>query len=122
MPRFGELEAAIMDVVWTAGHPLRVREVLEVLQRQRPLAYTTVQTVMEILRRKGWLSRERDGKAHRYAATRSREDYVAELMNEALAMAGDRTATLLRFFQGMDPDEVTQLRRALDAAHREETP
>jgi predicted transcriptional regulator len=49
--RFGDLEAAIMDVVWGAEAPVRVREVSEQLNRVRPLAFNTVQTVMENLYR-----------------------------------------------------------------------
>ena len=59
MARFGDLEAAIMDVVWTAGAPVRVRAVSEQLNRDRPLAFNTVQTVMENLYRKGWLGRHK---------------------------------------------------------------
>ena len=58
MARFGDLEAAIMDVMWAAGRPLRVREVADELNRNRPLAFNTVQTVMENLFRKGWLNRQ----------------------------------------------------------------
>jgi predicted transcriptional regulator len=58
MARFGDLEAAIMDVVWAAAAPVRVREVAEQLNRDRPLAFNTVQTVMENLyrcsRRRSW--------------------------------------------------------------------
>ena len=64
MARFGDLEAAIMDVVWAAGVPVRVREVSEQLNRERPLAFNTVQTVMENLYRKGWLGRRKDGRAY----------------------------------------------------------
>jgi hypothetical protein len=39
MARFGDLEAAIMDVVWAAGAPVRVREVSEQLNHDRPLAF-----------------------------------------------------------------------------------
>src|SRR5438034_5303917 len=69
MARFGDLEAAIMDVVWAAGVPVRVREVSEQLNRDRPLAFNTVQTVMENLYRKGWLERHKDGRAYRYVAS-----------------------------------------------------
>jgi hypothetical protein len=55
MRGFGELEQAIMDEVWAAEEPLPVREVRERLRPERELAYNTVQTVMEILYRKGWL-------------------------------------------------------------------
>jgi len=116
MSRFGDLEAAIMDVIWAADRPLRVREVASKLHRQRPLAFNTVQTVLENLYRKGWLSRSRDGRAYCYVTLRSREEYVAGLLGEALAAARDPAATLVRLVEDLDQDEVAQLRAALDAA------
>ena len=47
MARFGDLEAAIMDAMWAAAGPLRVREVADELNRDRPLAFNTVQTVID---------------------------------------------------------------------------
>ena len=41
---------------------MRVREVSERLNQDRPLAFNTVQTVMENLYRKGWLNRHKDGR------------------------------------------------------------
>ncbi|MFE1984883.1 BlaI/MecI/CopY family transcriptional regulator [Streptomyces mirabilis] len=116
MTRFGELEAAIMDAVWAAGKPLRVREVLERLDRDPEPAYNTVHTVTEILYRKGWLAKEKDGRAYKYGATQSREEYVAGLMGEALSVADDRTATLARFVQQMQPGEAEELHRLLGQA------
>ncbi|QOV38542.1 BlaI/MecI/CopY family transcriptional regulator [Streptomyces ferrugineus] len=117
MRSFGELEQAIMDVVWAEGTPLTVREVLEHLNRERPqpLAYNTVQTVMDILRRKGWLDRAKDGRAFRYRATKSREEYAASLIDQVWATGADRTATLVRLFDDMDEAEVAELRAALAA-------
>src|ERR1700738_2362434 len=102
MARFGDLEAAIMDVVWAAGTPVRVREVCEQLNHDRPLAFNTVQTVMENLYRKGWLNRHKDGRAYWYESVRSREDYVAQLMAEALSVADDPAATLVRLVGNME--------------------
>lgn len=116
MRGFGELEAAIMDIVWSSDDPLAVRDVLERLRAERSLAYTTVQTVMDILHRKGWLSRQKDGRAYRYQPTATREDYAAGLMTEVLAATSDRTAALVRLFERMDPAEVAELRSALDEA------
>jgi predicted transcriptional regulator len=116
MSRFGDLEAAIMDVMWAAERPLRVREVADELNRGRPLAFNTVQTVMEILFRKGWLNRRKDGRAYWYVSAASREDYVARLLGEALAVARDPAATLMRLVEDLDPAEVAQLRAALAAA------
>ena len=116
MARFGDLEAAIMDVIWAAGTPLRVREVAEQLNRDRPLAFNTVQTVMEILYRKGWLSRSKDGRAYLYIAGRTRDEYAAGLLAEALSAAEDPAATLVHLVSDLEPGEAARLRAALDAA------
>src|SRR6266566_855082 len=73
---FGELEAAIMARVWLAGRPVLVREIWAGLRPEREPAFNTVQTVMETLYRKGWLAREKHGRAYRYWARVSREDYT----------------------------------------------
>jgi predicted transcriptional regulator len=122
MARFGDLEAAIMDVMWAASGPLRVREVADELNRARPLAFNTVQTVMENLFRKGWLNRQKSGRAYWYVTVRSREDYVAGLLGEALAVAQDPAATLVRLVEDLEPREIAQLRVALDAAAERESP
>lgn len=122
MARFGDLEAAIMDVVWAADSPVRVRGVSDQLNRDRPLAFNTVQTVMENLYHKGWLARHKDGRAYWYESVWSRDDYVALLLNEVLSIAPDPAATLVRLVGGMEPEEIASLRAALDAATGEETP
>jgi predicted transcriptional regulator len=113
---FGYLEAAIMDRIWSAGHPLLVREVHRELGQER--AYNTVLTVTEILFRKGWLTRERDGRAYRYQATVSREEYAAGLMGEALAASTDPAATLRHFARQIDPADAEELRQALEQARQ----
>ena len=116
MARFGDLEAAIMDVVWAGQAPVRVREVSDQLNRHRPLAFNTVQTVMENLYRKGWLERRKDGRAYRYVARQSRDDYAAGLLSEALSAAEDPAAALVRLAGDLEPSEAARLRAALDAA------
>ena len=122
MARFGDLEAAIMDVVWSAGTPVRVREVSEQLNHDRPLAFNTVQTVMENLYRKGWLNRHKDGRAYWYEPVRSRDDYVAQLVTKALSVAADPAAALVRLVGAMEPGEIASLRAALDAAIEKDGP
>jgi predicted transcriptional regulator len=121
MPRFGDLEAAIMDRMWAAEAPLRVRDVVEDLRREREIAYNTVQTVMEILFRKGWLNRQKDGRLYRYWATSAREEYTVSLIEEALGTTPDRTAALARFVEQMDANEADDLRRLLAAAKNGKT-
>jgi predicted transcriptional regulator len=66
MQGLGELEAAVMDVLWRAERPTKVRDVLERLDTGKPLAYTTVLTVLDNLHRKGWVQRELHGRAYHY--------------------------------------------------------
>jgi predicted transcriptional regulator len=119
MRRFGELEAVIMDRLWERGRPALVREILDELRGDRTLAYTTVMTVMDNLYRKGWLRRERDGRAWRYEPTGSRSGYTAALMNEALETSADRRRALAHFALQMSPHDAAVLRDALDQALRE---
>lgn len=116
MRSFGELEAAIMDVVWEAADAVTVRDVLDALRDTRDPAYTTVQTVMDILRNKGWLEREKDGRAYRYRPTASRQEYTARLIGDVLAETPDRAGVLAKFVTELEPDEVDELRKALRRA------
>jgi predicted transcriptional regulator len=116
---FGELEAAIMDRVWSAVRPVLVREIHDALRPDREPAYNTVLTVVEILYRKGWLAREKDGRAYRYHATASREEYTAGLMEEAFEASTDRVATLRSFVQRIDPADAAELAAMLDQARRD---
>jgi predicted transcriptional regulator len=107
---FGDLEAVIMHLVWDHGSPVTVRDLFEELRQERAIAYTTVMSTMDNLHRKGWLDRVKEGKAYRYAATASREEYSARLMREALAGGGDTEAVLNHFIAEMDGDESEVLR------------
>jgi predicted transcriptional regulator len=118
MRQFGELEAVIMDRLWDWGRPASVREMVDDLHEDRPLAYTTVMTVMDNLYRKGWLRRHRDGRAWRYEPTGSRSGYTAALMNDALATSTDRRTALAHFVLQMSPHDAELLQQALDQARR----
>ena len=112
--RLGELERAIMDVLWEAAEPLSVREVSGLLT-DRDLAHTTVMTVLDRLAKKGFARRERNGRAWHYRAAESREAYVTELMLSALDQTGDRQAALARFARSVSGTEAQALLRALGA-------
>ena len=116
MHQFGELEAVIMDRLWALGRPALVREVADGLRPDRPPAYTTVMTVMENLYHKGWLRRERDGRAWQYTPTRSRSDYTAALMREALDANPDRRTALAHFVLQLSAHDAALLQQALDQA------
>jgi predicted transcriptional regulator len=109
-----------MDRLWGWDHAATVREMLDDLAQERRLAYTTVMTVMDNLYRKGWLTRDLDGKAYRYRPVSSRQEYSAELMRQVLAGSGDEVATLLRFVDRMTDQEVIAVRDALQDRHRKD--
>lgn len=115
MRTFGELEERIMVAVWARSTPVTVRDIVDDLAATRPAAYTTVITVVERLRAKGWLRRERDGRSYLYYPTRSRHEYVADLMGSVLDESDDRSAALLSFAGQLDADDAVSLRLALDA-------
>ncbi|HLJ99306.1 MAG TPA: BlaI/MecI/CopY family transcriptional regulator [Streptosporangiaceae bacterium] len=110
MRGFGELESVIMELVWDRSGQVTVREIFEQMQRDRTIAYTTVMSTMDNLHRKGWLDRVKDGKAYRYMATASREEYSARLMREALTGGRNTEAVLAHFVAEMDSGESELLR------------
>jgi predicted transcriptional regulator len=115
---FGELEMAIMDVMWAAESPCVVREVRERLRYGRPVAYTTVMTVMDILYRKGVLQRAKHGRAWRYWPVEQREEHDARVMTEVLRSGGDEAVTMRCFLQRVSEDELDRLRSAVLEAAR----
>lgn len=121
VPRpLGDLEDAVMTRVWKWNRPVTVREVLEDLQQERSIAYTTVMTVMDNLHQKGWLRREVQGRAYRYAAVSTRAAYSAALMNEAWSASDNPAAALVAFFGMMSEEQRDALRDAMRVVQLEE--
>jgi predicted transcriptional regulator len=112
---FGELEAVIMELLWSRNEPATVREIVTELRRRREIAYTTVLTVMDNLYKKGWLRREPAGRAYRYVPVVSREQHGAQEMRQALENSGDRSVALMHFVGRMTLDEAIALREALSS-------
>ncbi|WP_131767001.1 BlaI/MecI/CopY family transcriptional regulator [Candidatus Protofrankia californiensis] len=121
MERLGDLEAEVMDQVWAARGPVAVRGVRDALHRTRPLAYTTVMTVMDRLFHKGWLVREHVGRSYQYRPALSRGEYTARMMRDVLSTTDDRGLALLHFVDTMDPAEYEALQEAL-RWHQSRTP
>jgi predicted transcriptional regulator len=79
--RITPLELEIVKVLWDAG-PANVQTVQRLLERQ--LAYTTVQTMLNVLHRKGKVSRELNDKAYFYQATVSRREVLGNAFGELI--------------------------------------
>ncbi|MFD6857887.1 BlaI/MecI/CopY family transcriptional regulator [Rhodococcus sp. NPDC060090] len=108
----GDLESAIMDVLWQSDESLRVRDVLSRLEPERSLAYTTVMTVLDNLHTKDMVKRNRLGRGYGYRATRSREETAAELLRQVLRTSGNAEQVMLHFASSATEDESRILRRA----------
>jgi predicted transcriptional regulator len=113
MRGFGELEGPVMEQLWSLGGSATVREVLERLQTSREIAYTTVLSTMDNLYRKGHLTREKLGKAHRYRAVLSQAEHSAALMRDALEAGTDSEAVLTHFVGEMNAEELRRLRAVI---------
>lgn len=97
MRNLGELESAVMEVLWRADQPMSVRAVRDQLIGHRALAYTTVMTVLDNLHRKGYVLRDKYGRAYQYRPATPRGEVLAAGMRELLDGADDTEAVLLHF-------------------------
>ncbi|GAC1377774.1 MAG: BlaI/MecI/CopY family transcriptional regulator [Pseudarthrobacter sp.] len=125
MASLGELERAVMDLLW-AGHEAATANTLRdklatttegngasAGHAGKELAVTTVLTVLSRLEKKGLVERERGTRPHRYQAVSSREEHTAELMHEVLGSAPDREAVLAQFIGSVTESEAETLRKLL---------
>ncbi|MFJ8047492.1 BlaI/MecI/CopY family transcriptional regulator [Streptomyces luteogriseus] len=110
-----------MSRVWKWNRPVTVREVLEDLQKERSIAYTTVMTVLDNLHQKGWVRREAEGRAYRYEAVSTRAAYAAALMNDAWSQSDNPAAALVAFFGMMSEEQRRSLTDAVRIVQGPET-
>ncbi len=89
MALLGELEQAVMDILWNRPDPLSVRDVHEMLAHDRDLAYTTVMTVLDRLAKKGFVVRNLDGRAWLYRPANSRATQIASEMLDLMGRLSD---------------------------------
>ena len=76
MGSLGVLERLLMDILWSAVRPLTANELRDALSdpasSAKPLATTTVLTVLSRLEKKNFVTRDRDIRPHGYSAVSSR--------------------------------------------------
>lgn len=113
MRQLGQLETVVMQQIWEWNRPVAVRQVVEQLQHDRTIAYTTVMTVLDNLHNKGFVTRHKQGRAYVYSAAMTREAHTASLMEQVLGSTTDRGAALLHFVGQMSDRELCELRAAI---------
>jgi BlaI family penicillinase repressor len=82
-PTLTPQELAIMKVVWQKDEST-VRDVYETLRETRPIAYTTVMTMMRILQEKGYLTRTTQEKAHVYRPAKPSQQVIGGMVRDFL--------------------------------------
>jgi len=83
-----------MKVVWRRDEAT-VRDVYEALRETRPVAYTTVMTMMRILQEKGYLTKVAEEKAHVYRPARPRQEVLGGMVREFLDRVFDGASDAL---------------------------
>ena len=111
----------IMNVLWARGEAT-VTEVWKTLADQRPLARTTVLTVMDRLVKKGWLKRRAQGPQHLYSAARSREatlgGLVHRLVDTVFAGSAENLVVALLDGRGVTDEEAIRIRTLIQARRK----
>ncbi|MGB6130378.1 MAG: BlaI/MecI/CopY family transcriptional regulator [Acidobacteriaceae bacterium] len=118
-PSLTPLELRIMQVLWRIG-PASVRDVRQALRPSTVLAYTSVQTMLNILERKGKVNRTLQGRAYQYRATVSREKISIAMLHDLInRVFGGSVEELLRTLirsNLADIDRVSEFARRVAAS------
>ena len=118
-PTPAELE--VLQVIWERG-PSTVREVMALLNAQRPRAYTTVMSLMNVMAEKNLLSQNPKGRAFLYSAKVTRDKTLSRLVRELLNRAFDGSASALvtHLLEQTKPDsdELDDIRKTIAKFHR----
>jgi predicted transcriptional regulator len=119
MNTLGILERSVMNALWDTPNGLSANELgdrlvnAEAAEDRKVLATTTLLTVLSRLENKGFVSRTRATRPHRYSAVHSRAEHTADLMHQVLGLSPDTDAALARFVGAVSPAEADMLRQLL---------
>lgn len=118
-PTASELE--ILQVLWERG-PSTVREVHDALSSKKPIGYTSVLKLMQIMTAKGTVRRNEEQRAHVYEAVQPAEKTKRQLALDMLQRVFDGSASDLMMHalagQKASKEEIEEMRRLLTAYER----
>jgi predicted transcriptional regulator len=118
----GELETAVMEILWSDPRQT-VTEVEAQLQHRRPIAHTTVLTTLDRMHRKGYVVRDKRGKAFVYSPRYSAQEFQLGVAREVLdALLGQFTEPAISTFVDLvarDPGVLDQLEALIQAKRRQ---
>jgi BlaI family penicillinase repressor len=118
-----DAEHRIMEIVWKNGSA-SVADVAGALSGENGAAYTTILTLMRILRAKGYLTCRKSGRAHIYSPRVDREAAARKAVRQLLAkfFAGSPGELVLSFLreEEISPEELDELKRKIREAEGDE--
>jgi BlaI family transcriptional regulator, penicillinase repressor len=118
-PTSSELE--ILHILWERG-PSTVREVHQALHGKRPIGYTSVLKLMQIMTAKGMVRRNEEQRAHVYEAVQPAEKTKRELAMDVLQRVFDGSASELMMHalagRKASKEEIEEMRRLLNEHER----
>jgi BlaI family penicillinase repressor len=116
------LELEIMNALWETG-PANVQTV-QAHVKGRELAYTTVQTILNILDRKGKVKRKLKDRAYVYRAVLSRQKAVTQAVGDVLDrfFGGSADSLVLNLVETrhLTPEKLAQIQKLLERPREEE--
>ena len=118
-PTPSELE--ILHILWTRG-PSTVREIHDVLSKQKDVGYTSALKLLQIMTTKGLVTRTEDQRAHVYQATQPAETTKQQVVADVLqrVFRGSASQLMQHVLSGRrgSKEEVEEIRRMLDEYER----
>jgi predicted transcriptional regulator len=119
LPRPTDAELAILRVLWDRG-PSTVRQVHDVLARDRQAAYTTALKLLQIMTEKGLVERDERDRTHVYRARvgeeQTQRQLVRDLVDRAFGGSAGKLVMQALAARRASPEELRDIRRAIDHA------
>jgi predicted transcriptional regulator len=117
-----EVELRLMEIVWASG-PATVGQVVEAIPAAERPAYNTVQTMMKILERKGYVKHRAEGRAFVYESVVDRDSAARTALSHVVQrfFGGSPRALALNLIEGdhLTEDELDELERTIKRAKDE---
>jgi BlaI family transcriptional regulator, penicillinase repressor len=117
LPRPTDAELAILRILWERG-PSTVRQVHDVLSRERPAAYTTALKLLQIMTEKGLVRRDETDRTHIYHPRLSEEQTQRQLVRDLLdrAFGGSASKLVMQALAARraTPEELGEIRKLIE--------
>ena len=124
VPRPTEAELELLRVLWDHG-PSTVREIHEILTREKDTGYTTTLKILQRMTDKGLVRRDESRRSHVYQAAcppeQTQRQLVRDLLQLAFGGAPGKLVVQALSDEKASPEELAEIRRVLDELEAKQT-